>query len=260
MMTRSLNPKSVLIKTKMQNTLKIKSQTMNKLKFLPIAIISVLLFGCKANTTTSNTASGLHEVKVEEVIQATKYTYLRVKENSIEQWLAVPSIQANAGETWYYASGFEMKNFESKDLKRTFESVLFIDKIDKDPSGFTKPAENTTATSIPSTLDAPGEGNKGAIAEGSISIADLYAKRKDYNGKIVTVKGKVTKANSGILGKNWFHIVDGTKFEKFNDLSVNSDAFVNLGDEVVFQGRITLDKDLGSGYFFPVLMEDAILK
>jgi hypothetical protein len=93
-----------------------------------------------------------------------------------------------------------------------------------------------------------------------MTISDIIAKKNELKGKQVAVKGKVTKANSGILGTNWYHITDGSKDGKPTDLSVTSDAFLNLGDEVILQGTIVLDKDLGSGYFFEVLMEKAEVK
>jgi hypothetical protein len=32
-----------------------------------------------------------------------------------------------------------------------------------------------------------------------------------------------------------------------------------VNDEVIFRGKITLEKDFGSGYFYEVIMEDATL-
>lgn len=32
---------------------------------------------------------------------------------------------------------------------------------------------------------------------------------------------------------------------------------LNVGDVAVFEGVVTLNKDLGSGYFFKILLEDA---
>jgi hypothetical protein len=229
---------------------------MNRIVILTFSLASFFFFGCKDNTVPGDKGEGLHKVEVREVLQTSKYTYLRVQENGSEQWIAVPGTQAAAGETWYYATGFEMKNFDSKELKRSFESVLFIEKISKDPKDFTTDLpqpESKTASEPVSAAEV------GTVAGGT-SISDLYAKKNEYKDKVVTVKGKVTKVNTGILGKNWFHIEDGTKFGKAFDLTVTSDEFLNMGDIVTFQGKIVLDKDLGSGYFFEVLMEDAVVK
>ena len=72
-----------------------------------------------------------------------------------------------------------------------------------------------------------------------------------------TMRGKVTKVNSGILGKNWVHIQDGTEAEGNFDLTVTTQETAKVGDVVVVQGKITLNKDFGSGYKYDVIMEEA---
>ena len=94
---------------------------------------------------------------------------------------------------------------------------------------------------------------------GSISIADILADREKYNGKIVTVKGKVTKYNPAILNKNWVHIQDGTEFSGGYDLTITTEEATSVGELVSFKGKIILDKDFGYGYFYSTLMEDAKL-
>ncbi|MBN2614173.1 MAG: hypothetical protein JXR71_00635 [Bacteroidales bacterium] len=92
---------------------------------------------------------------------------------------------------------------------------------------------------------------------GSITIADVYANKAKYEGKDIKVRGKVTKYNEGIMGKNWAHIQDGTSDGKNIDLTVTTQDQVHLGDVVTFEGKITLNKDFGAGYFYPVIMQDA---
>ena len=40
---------------------------------------------------------------------------------------------------------------------------------------------------------------------------------------------------------------------------LTSQEIVSVGDVVVFEGVIALDKDFGAGYFYKVIMEDAVL-
>jgi hypothetical protein len=97
-------------------------------------------------------------------------------------------------------------------------------------------------------------------AEGSITIAQLYSEKKSYSGKRVSVTGQVTRFSPEIMGKNWIHLQDGTEFDGSFDLAITSDVSVGVGDTITFEGEITLDKDLGYGYFFDVLMENAIIR
>jgi len=90
-----------------------------------------------------------------------------------------------------------------------------------------------------------------------ITIAKLFADKKSYSGKVVKIKGQVTKFNPEIMGKNWVHIQDGSEFEGGFDLTVTTNIKVVLGEIVTFEGKIALDKDFGYGYFYNVLMEEA---
>ncbi len=90
-----------------------------------------------------------------------------------------------------------------------------------------------------------------------LTIAKLMENKKAYEGKVIKVRGQVTKFNAGIMGKNWAHIQDGTEYDGIFDLTVTSDISVVLGETVTFEGKISLNKDFGYGYSYDVLMEDA---
>jgi hypothetical protein len=89
-----------------------------------------------------------------------------------------------------------------------------------------------------------------------ITISNLLGNKKSYSGKVVRVKGKVTKYNPQIMGKNWIHIQDGSEFQGGFDLTITTDIQVSVGDTVTFEGNIALDKDFGYGYYYNVLMEE----
>ncbi len=94
-------------------------------------------------------------------------------------------------------------------------------------------------------------------AEGGITIAELFSNRKDYSGKSVKIKGKVTKVNPEIMGKNWIHLQDGTMFEGEFDLTVTSDVIPETGSIVTIEGIVAVDKDFGYGYTYPIMLEEA---
>ncbi|MBK7713322.1 MAG: hypothetical protein IPN67_11585 [Bacteroidales bacterium] len=89
-----------------------------------------------------------------------------------------------------------------------------------------------------------------------ITIAKLLADKKAYDGKVIKVKGQVTKYNGGIMGKNWVHIQDGTENQEGFDLTITTDITVSVGETVTFEGKIALDKDFGYGYSYNVIMEE----
>lgn len=208
-----------------------------------------------------------HKVVVEEVIQTTSYTYLHVKENDSLKWLATPSMVAQAGETYYYMDGLQMLTFESKELHRTFDEVLFLGGVSKEPITGNKP----NAATIPGHNDAAQPYTRKASPEvkkkitietpkDAITISELLSHKESYAGKTVKIKGEVTKFSAAIMDKNWIHLQDGTESNGKFDLTITSSADAKVGDVVCLEGKITLNKDFGYGYFFEVMMEDAVKK
>ncbi len=70
------------------------------------------------------------------------------------------------------------------------------------------------------------------------------------------------KYNAGIMGKNWIHLRDGTgsAADKTNDVLVTTADEAKVGDVVTVKGVVRTDRDLGSGYSYKVLVEEAKLQ
>ena len=74
---------------------------------------------------------------------------------------------------------------------------------------------------------------------------------------MVRLKGEVSKYNPHIMNINWIHIKDGTSFNGKSDVTATSTTEVKLGDTISIEGKVTLDKNFGSGYIYPILIENA---
>ena len=94
-----------------------------------------------------------------------------------------------------------------------------------------------------------------------IDLSELFNNQAKYGNEMVIIKGVVVKVNPNIMGKNWIHIQDGTKNDEgeLHDLTITSEDEFKVDQEVIVKGKITLDKDLGAGYFFEVIMEEGKL-
>lgn len=239
--------------------------------FIILAVL-VVFTGCvKKNKvpTAQNAANpAMHEVKVEEVIQTSQYTYLKVSENGTENWIAVTRQEAAVGETYYYEKALEMSNFKSKELNRTFASIYFVQEISKQPIAAAgmqspaSPADPMQAAAATHTGKVP-EGKKEGIsitpATGSVTIAELYKSRTSYAGKKIKMKGQIVKINEQVMGKNWIHLQDGTGTSDDFDLTVTTLDGAKMDEVVTFEGTISLDKDFSHGYVYKIIMEDARL-
>jgi hypothetical protein len=121
------------------------------------------------------------------------------------------------------------------------------------PEGVDHPAVKPTAE-----IDLTGI----AKADGGKTVAEVYADKDALTGTKVTVRGKVVKSNSGIMGKDWLHVRDGSGADGTNDLTVttNSKPLPVVGDTVLVTGTVVLNKDFGMGYQYPVMLEGAEVK
>ena len=59
------------------------------------------------------------------------------------------------------------------------------------------------------------------------------------------------------MDKNWIHVQDGSGSKGTNDLTVTTDATAEIGDTIMVNGILTVDKDFGSGYHYDVIVQDA---
>ncbi len=229
-----------------------------KFSLITMAILAMIT-ACQSQdpSPANEQKSSFHEVVVAEVIHTSDYTYLLVTENDKEQWLAVPKMEAEVGQTYYYEEGMEMKNFESKELKRSFPSILFLEGISTEPKkAATKPLNELHKKK------ADTEKNEIEVepAKDGITIAELFSKKEEYAEKVVAIRGQVTKFSEAIMGRNWIHLQDGTEFSGKFDLAITSDQTFTVGDTVTVEGKIFLNKDFGYGYFYDVIMEEAVKK
>lgn len=223
--------------------------------FILLAGILIFTASCKPKSTADeNLAPGVRKATAEEVIQTSNYTYLRISEDGNENWIAIGKQEVEKGKSYYYIPGIEMNNFVSKELNRTFPSILFVDKFSDQPIV----AKISIADSAKGKQEAVAkEGIKVPKAEGGITIQELYANREKYAGKTVKISGEVVKYSAEIMNTNWVHIQDGTKSGDSFDLTVTTNDVTKVGDVVTFEGTVAVKKDFGAGYYYEVIVENA---
>ena len=199
-----------------------------------------------------------NEVTIKEIQQTSTYTYLSVQKAGQEFWMAASKINVEVGEKIYFIDAMEMQNFESKELNRVFDRIVFVDQVSKQPIEAASLKEEVIAKKkkgMEHLLDSI----QISPAEGGQSIGQLYADANEFSKKTVKVKGQVVKVNMDIMDRNWVHLVDGTKGEDRSDLTFTTKEIVQVGDTVVFEGVLALDREFGAGYVYPLIVENATL-
>jgi len=194
-----------------------------------------------------------------EVLEARNvdsYTYLRLKTKEGEIWAAVPTTAVKPGAKVTIGSQMTMENFESKSLKKKFDKIVFGVVVDESA----KPVAQSGVA--PAAASAPVAKVAKATGPDAKNVAEVVQGRAALKDKAVLVRGQVVKVNAGILGKNWLHLQDGsgTAAAGTNDILVTTKDVAAVGDIVTAKGIVRTDVNLGSGYAYPVLIEDAAVR
>ncbi|MDQ7087601.1 MAG: DNA-binding protein [Acidobacteriota bacterium] len=199
-----------------------------------------------------------HKGKIIETMNSGGYTYVLLDtadEGKI--WLAGPQTQLKVGDTLECRQGMEMGEFESPSLKRKFERIFFVSRFGSKSS---RPLAHDPHAGVPGAPKLAGKvepPKAGSIAKADVTVEELFRNASKYKGKALKIRGRVMKVSPNIMGKTWVHLADGTGSKGSDDLVVTTRSPVLAGTTVVVSGTVKTDVDLGAGYFFPVLIEDA---
>ena len=222
---------------------------------------------------------------VAETMNAGGYTYMLVDDGAGQIWVAILQSDVAVGQEVSYYDGMVMENFASKTLDRTFDKVVFSSGlVGAQPAGGAVSAPSAAGSfdqALGSEMQAMGgqapmmpPGSRKAvvpfteikvdkaIGDNSYTVGELYEKGAELNGQKITVRGKIVKVSSNIMGRNWLHIQDGTGSPEANthDLVVTTTTVPDQGwDIITVQGVIAANKDFGAGYFYAVILEEAAI-
>ena len=190
-------------------------------------------------------------------VDATGYTYAEIDVKGDTIWVAGPKTKLTKGEPITIKIGAPMRDFHSKTLDRDFPVIYFIGTFSDGssrkvalPEGH-KPLNGSPKMTVAKkvALNKPVK-----LAEGGYTIADIIAKKEELAGKIVKVRGQITKYNADIMTKNWIHIIDGSGD---TDIIVITNDTAETGQVALIEGTVALDKDFGYGYKYKILIDEA---
>jgi hypothetical protein len=264
-------------------------ETMKQL-ILAIAIAATATTGCSKSaeadkpanaaakppateTAAPAAAPGAISGKVLETMNSGGYTYMRLETAGGESWVAVGEAEVKVGSTVTVSPQMTMNDFESPTLKRKFATIVFgtLGDAAASPHGG-MPAG--MAAAMGGTGDNPhGNMGGGAPAAGDVAnikvakaegpgahtVAELWAKKDSLKGQRVVVRGVVVKYSQNIMGKNWIHLRDGSGSaeKKDDDITVTTNSVAAKGDTVLVTGTLATNVDIGAGYAYGALIEDA---
>jgi len=201
--------------------------------------------------------------KVLEVKDVDSYTYLLLKTKDGETWAAVAKTPVKKGADVTIENAMVMNNFESKSLKKTFDRIVFGTLGGAGASAAAAGGDMAAAHSgVARAADAKDVKVPKASGPDARTVAEIVTQRAELKDKTIVVRGKVVRYTAEVLGKNWIHLRDGSGSASDNthDVLVTTKDQARIGDVVVAKGVVHTDRDLGSGYSYKVLIEEATLQ
>jgi len=236
----------------------------NEMKNWYFAVAMMFLVGA-ASAADKPVAASTASVtgKVLKVKDGGGFTYLRLTTKDGETWAAIAKTPVKVGSEVTIENVTIMENFESKTLKQTFDRIVFGSLVAGGATG-AAPAGDMAAlhAGVPSSSDSAYVKVAKATGPNARTVAEITTRSTELKDKTVVVRGKVVKFTPGVLGKNWIHLRDGSgsTSDGTNDVVVTTSDEAKIGDIVLVKGIVHIDRDLGSGYSFKVLIDDATLQ
>jgi hypothetical protein len=108
----------------------------------------------------------------------------------------------------------------------------------------------------PAKVKAPAPGEIKPLPGGK-TIAEIYAEPGEMKDQVVSLNAKVIRFKSKLMGKNWIALQDGTGSKPDNKIVATSQEVVKPGDLVIVKGTLATNVDLGRGYSYKVMLEEA---
>ena len=224
--------------------------------------------------TPAAAPSGTVAGTIVETMDSGGYTYMKIKTASGEQWVATQQTPVKKGQNVTVLAQMTAEKFHSSTLDRTFDPIVFGSLPAAAAPAPASASQMTMPPNHPATGASPmgnpaqhmggGAADVGAIsvakAEGANghTVAELWGDKASLHDKPVAVRGKVVKFLPGIMGRNWLHLRDGSgsAADGTHDITVTTTEGAAVGDTVLVNGLLRVDKDFGAGYRYGVIIED----
>ncbi len=210
------------------------------------------------NQVHQNIQLDVHRVKVLEILPAKKYLYLKVEEGEKQYWLATGKSDIVPGKSYEYNEALIRNNFRSEELDREFDELYLVTRLipAQDGNALGKSDLSEALKNPDAKIEDLSVIPEDPDALPRVEITTLLKENAAFEGQWITVQGTCIKVNNGIMGRNWVHLAheDGK-----SEVVITTREVVEVGEHVGFAARVALNRDFGSGYSYPLLLEQGVL-
>lgn len=179
---------------------------------------------------------------VDQAIDRGETQLLFVRQGTWKTWVEVPNVGAVVGDYVLLGKGTARHDVEIPELGQRASEVVDIRNVQVVDE---ETARKTSASQAP---------------KDAITVQTVFAELDQRADQEVVVFGTAVKATSAV-GSIWVHLQDGTGDPSAgtHDLMVQTQTPVARGQRVAFRGVLRKNVDLGFGYHYDAMVEQAVL-
>lgn len=211
---------------------------------IPITLaIALSLIGCGNTPGTAPPPDGWANngpTVVTQAIDRETTQLLFVEQGQLRAWVEVPKVGAVAGDYVLLGQGTARADVTIPELDTRVRQVVDIAHV--------QVVDEQTARDVVASQAPPD----------ATAIGTVFAELAARDGQPIVVYGTVVKANRA-AGSVWIHLQDGTGDEaaETHDLTVQAREAATVGQRVAYRGVLRRDANIGFGYQFTALVEEA---
>ena len=196
----------------------------------------------------------VHKIEVQAVLPSEKYLYLKVMEGDRSYWVATRPTKIVEGESYLYNEALIETDFKSEELGRVFDTLYLVTRmVPQSEADGLGPSDLARVLQPTGTTTESDRSHGKRSAAKPLEISEILESPRALEGQWVEISGTCVKVNSGILKRNWVHLADN---KSGKEIVVTTQDNVREGDQLTFVAKVGVDRDFGSGYSYPVLLEE----
>ncbi|MEM9176311.1 MAG: hypothetical protein AAGC67_13875 [Myxococcota bacterium] len=208
-----------------------------------VLVLALLLAGCRTSLGTAPPPGGWANhapTVVERVVDRGANQLLEVRQGQYVTWVRVPQVGARVGDYVLLGQGTAERNVEVAEIGERVPELVTI--------------EHARAVDLATAQAA----SVGRIPEDAVGVAEAFAGLDALADREVVVHGIVTRV-AGAIGWYWVHLRDASGDPALADLDLTVQTKDNPleGQRVLYRGTLRKEVDLGFGYFYDALLEEA---
>ena len=208
-------------------------------------MLTLMLGGCQTATLgTAPPPSGWVNnapTLVERVVDRDAQQLLEVRQGQYSTWVQVPNVGAVVGDYILLGQGTPRSDVEIPEIGEQVAMVVDI--------------VHARAVDLATAQRIGGAG----VPEGALGVPEVYGQLSELDETDVVVHGIVTRV-AGAIGWYWVHLRDasGDAATADFDLTVQTRENPLEGQRAAYRGTLRKDFDLGFGYFYDALVQEAV--